>query len=175
MDVYAKIFFFFTVHIYSVGWFGMAPCVNIYNNNLSVEQKHSPLQTVHTRCIFWQWSRFKQHRMLVHSEGYWVQILPKETPLSVVDEKKMTFTQSSPPSQNWAIIATALECPLLLMASKIFACKVLGAFWLGTYNWFGFSSLHTLPLRHANKVQFITVMVLLITDYGAAPLTMEQE
>ena len=34
-------FFFFTFHIYSVGWFGIAPCVNIYNKNL-VEQKHSP-------------------------------------------------------------------------------------------------------------------------------------
>ena len=40
MDVYAKIFFF-TVYIYNVGWFGIAPCVNIYNKNL-VEQKHSP-------------------------------------------------------------------------------------------------------------------------------------
>ena len=66
-------------------------------------------------------------------EGYWVQILPKETPLSVVDEKKITFPSPLPTiPKEPNFIATALECSLLFMTSKIFACKVLGAsefFW----------------------------------------------
>lgn len=126
IKIFIQRFFYSSYLQCKMVWYG--PCVNIHSKNL-VEQNH--LHNWNSSCAL----RFPGSVPGSNStecwyipQVWWVQILPKETPLSVEDENKMTFPNPLPTNlKEPNFIATALECPLLFMTSKIFACEVPGA------------------------------------------------
>ena len=95
MDVYAKIFFFYISYLQCrMVWYG--PCVDTHNKNL-VEQNH--LRNWNNSCVLHFPGSGPGSNSTVCwyiPQIWWVQILPKETPLSVVDEKKLTFPNPLP-------------------------------------------------------------------------------